>query len=279
MTAIYHNRNMSNIEKLGDNTKVKAKALLEYCEKEGIEILIYSTIRTLEEQKANVASGASQTMKSYHLVGQALDFVLVDSKGECLWNAYNTTKGKKVVSKAKSLGFTWGGDWTKLKDSPHLQYEYKGYGTDTFNGKVSTNTGTKSYYSVGDKGSEVKHLQELLVEAGYKISVDGIFGDATRKAVEAFQAKYGLTVDGLAGKATLDKLKGVTSEIKQVGTVKVSEVNNFTYVYAKPNDGSEKLGTAPKNTLYPISGSVPEWYEVILNGKRAYIKAKYCKRV
>jgi peptidoglycan L-alanyl-D-glutamate endopeptidase CwlK len=137
MAGKYHTRNMNNINKLGDNTKVMAKELLSYCEKNGIEILIYSTIRTVAEQKANVASGASQTMKSYHIVGQALDWVMVDSKGNTLWNGYTSAAAKKVIAKAKSLGFTWGGDWKSFKDSPHFQYEYKGYGTDTF-GKKAT---------------------------------------------------------------------------------------------------------------------------------------------
>ena len=286
MALIYQTRNLANINKLADNTKAKAKALHSYCEQNGLQILIYSTIRTIEEQKQNVANGASQTMKSYHLVGQALDFVMVNSKGEALWNAYNSADCKKVVAKAKALGFTWGGDWTSFKDSPHLQYEYKGYGTDTFNGtnsNTSTNTKPKTYMSKGDKGSDVKELQTLLIKAGYKIVADGIFGVATEKAVKEFQAKYKLAVDGLAGKATMAKLREVTKPkptgIKQVGQIKVSNVKNFTYIYEKANDKSKKLAEAKKNSILPISGSVTGWYEVIYKGQRAYIKAKYCKRV
>lgn len=59
-----------------------------------------------------------------------------DSKGNALWNAYNTTNANKVINYAKSIGFESGRDWGW--DAPHLQYEYKGYGTDTFTGIVNT---------------------------------------------------------------------------------------------------------------------------------------------
>lgn len=127
---MYDKRNLDNLEKLAPNTKNAAMKWYTDIKKEGIEILVYETIRTIEKQKEYIAKGASQTMKSYHLVGQALDFVLVDSKGNTLWNAYDTPNGKKVVTIAKKHGFEWGGDWKSFVDKPHLQFNYKGYGTD-----------------------------------------------------------------------------------------------------------------------------------------------------
>ncbi|MFJ3389328.1 M15 family metallopeptidase [Lysinibacillus sp. NPDC086135] len=132
---IYDKRNKENLDKLAVNTRALAYKWYQYCVSNKIEVLVYETIRSVEQQKANVAKGASQTMKSYHIVGQALDWVLVDSKGNALWNAYNTTNANKVINYAKSIGFESGRDWGW--DAPHLQYEYKGYGTDTFE-KVTT---------------------------------------------------------------------------------------------------------------------------------------------
>ncbi|EMK0963088.1 M15 family metallopeptidase, partial [Listeria monocytogenes] len=129
MTSYYYSRSLANVNKLADNTKAAARKLLDWSESNGIEVLIYETIRTKEQQAANVASGASQTMRSYHLVGQALDFVMAKSK-TVDWGAYRSDKGKKFVAKAKSLGFEWGGDWSGFVDNPHLQFNYKGYGTD-----------------------------------------------------------------------------------------------------------------------------------------------------
>lgn len=80
MTSYYYSRSLANVNKLADNTKAAARKLLDWSESNGIEVLIYETIRTKEQQAANVASGASQTMRSYHLVGQALDFVMAKGK-------------------------------------------------------------------------------------------------------------------------------------------------------------------------------------------------------
>lgn len=58
----------------------------------------------------------------------------------------------------------------------------------------------------GDTGLAVKVLQKLLNTYGYKLKVDGIFGEITEAAVKAFQKKYALTVDGVAGPKTFDAL-------------------------------------------------------------------------
>lgn len=134
---IYEKRNLENIKKLASHTREKALQWYDYCKKNNIEILVYETIRDEKTQRENVKKGVSQTMKSYHLVGQALDFVPVDQSGHALWNGYNSKNIQKAIDYAKKLGFEWGGDWKGFKDEPHLQYNYKGYGTDTFNKKES----------------------------------------------------------------------------------------------------------------------------------------------
>lgn len=59
----------------------------------------------------------------------------------------------------------------------------------------------------GATGEGVRWIQWELVEAGYNISVDGIFGTDTDNAVRDFQKKSGLKVDGWVGKNTRAKLK------------------------------------------------------------------------
>lgn len=137
----YHNRNVSNLNKLADNTKAAAFKWYQYCIDNGIEVLIYETIRTVEQQREYVRKGASQTMRSYHLVGQALDFVPIQSNDTEDWNGYNKEPWASAIRYAKQIGFEWGGDWKGFVDSPHLQYNYKGYGTDTF-GKGAQNVVT-----------------------------------------------------------------------------------------------------------------------------------------
>ncbi|EAE4729831.1 M15 family peptidase, partial [Listeria monocytogenes] len=160
--------------------KAAARKLLDWSESNGIEVLIYETIRTKEQQAANVASGASQTMRSYHLVGQALDFVM--AKGKTVdWGAYRSDKGKKFVAKAKSLGFEWGGDWSGFVDNPHLQFNYKGYGTDTFgkgasasnSSKPSADTNTNSlglvdYMNINKLDSSFANRKKLATSYGIK---------------------------------------------------------------------------------------------------------------
>jgi len=137
----YQTRNVNNLNKLADNTKAAAFKWYQYCIDNGIEVLIYETIRTVEQQREYVRKGASQTMRSYHLVGQALDFVPIQSNGTEDWNGYNKEPWALAIRYAKQIGFKWGGDWKGFVDSPHLQYNYKGYGTDTF-GKGAQNVVT-----------------------------------------------------------------------------------------------------------------------------------------
>lgn len=59
----------------------------------------------------------------------------------------------------------------------------------------------------GSQGQEVREVQQKLKNWGYyNGSVDGVFGQNTKKAVIAFQKKNGLTPDGIVGNSTLKAL-------------------------------------------------------------------------
>ncbi len=64
----------------------------------------------------------------------------------------------------------------------------------------------------GATGTGVRELQYFLAFIGYfvetipEVTVDGIFGSATRQAVEAFQQTYGLPVTGVVDTVTWNKL-------------------------------------------------------------------------
>lgn len=62
----------------------------------------------------------------------------------------------------------------------------------------------------GDRGQAVSQLQKQLNQTGSKpvLVVDGDFGDATEKAVRAYQKRVGLVVDGVAGEKTRTALAG-----------------------------------------------------------------------
>jgi hypothetical protein len=68
----------------------------------------------------------------------------------------------------------------------------------------------------GDRGSDVKLLQERLSVHGYPTSPDGIFGSGTQAKVMQFQKSHGMASDGIVGPKTWDALakdpKGVSVE-------------------------------------------------------------------
>ncbi len=71
----------------------------------------------------------------------------------------------------------------------------------------STITGTNGSLIYGSSGSAVQNMQVALTSLGYSTGgTDGKFGNATLKAVKAFQQASKLAVDGKAGTSTLTKL-------------------------------------------------------------------------
>ncbi|EAE8611410.1 M15 family peptidase [Listeria monocytogenes] len=252
MTSYYYSRSLENVNKLADNTKAAARKLLDWAENSGIEVLIYETIRTKEQQSANVANGASQTMRSYHLVGQALDFVM--AKGKTVdWGAYRSDKGKKFVAKAKSLGFEWGGDWSGFVDNPHLQFNYKGYGTDTFGKGASTSNSSKPSANTNTNSLG-------LVDYMNMNKLDSSFANRKKLA-----AKYGIkNYSGTASQNTtlLAKLKAgkphtpasnntyYTENPGKIKTLVQCDLYNSVDFTASHKTG----GTYPPGTIFTIAG-------------------------
>ena len=68
---------------------------------------------------------------------------------------------------------------------------------------------------LGSTGDQVRQVQQKLKQLGfYKGSVDGDFGEATEKAVIAFQKQYKLTADGKVGSQTMAKLAAANATAK-----------------------------------------------------------------
>ena len=70
-------------------------------------------LRTLEEQKKLVAAGKSQTLKSKHLDGNAVDLMAyVDGKGCWELNVYdNICDAMKRAARDVGCGLRWGAAW------------------------------------------------------------------------------------------------------------------------------------------------------------------------
>jgi peptidoglycan hydrolase-like protein with peptidoglycan-binding domain len=58
----------------------------------------------------------------------------------------------------------------------------------------------------GSKGEDVKTVQYLVTAHGHPTGVDGVFGPATKAAVQAFQSSHGLAADGIVGQQTWPQL-------------------------------------------------------------------------
>jgi hypothetical protein len=67
----------------------------------------------------------------------------------------------------------------------------------------------------GDRGDEVKALQERLNALGYDCGeADGVFGTRTKNAVVRFQTDHQLDPDGVVGRKTWAALEGAKPEEK-----------------------------------------------------------------
>ena len=151
----------------------------------------------------------------------------------------------------------------------------------------TTPTNTKNYLTVGDKGDAVKTLQTKLNKVGYKLTVDGEYGSATKAAVTSFQKKYNLEVDGVAGKNTITKLNAViaakskntsstTSKAPSKVRKFVGKVNkNNAPVRKNPGKKYAQLTSYPtlnKGNLVDVcdtikSASGNDWYYICIGGK------------
>ena len=86
----------------------------------------------------------------------------------------------------------------------------------------------------GSRGQDVKTVQQKLKRWGYYTgSVDGIYGPATKKAVEYFQRKNGLAADGIVGQKTFAAL-GMMEQAGQTGGQSGGGyTNSDTYLLAR----------------------------------------------
>ena len=94
-----------------------------------IDFAVLEGVRSIERQKELVKAGASQTMRSRHLTGHAVDLgAIVDGQVRWDWPLYDKI-AVAVKEAARQLGvpIEWGGDWVSLKDGPHFQLPWGSY--------------------------------------------------------------------------------------------------------------------------------------------------------
>ena len=92
-----------------------------------IDFGVTEGLRTVERQKELFAAGKSQTMKSKHIVGRAVDLVAMpNGRVSWEWKYYiHIATAMKQAAKELGVDIEWGGDWTSIKDGVHFQLKDK----------------------------------------------------------------------------------------------------------------------------------------------------------
>lgn len=116
---------------------------------------------------------------------------------------------------------------------------------------------------VGDRGDQVRAMQEKLIAYGYLTGeADGAYGNQTRRAVEAFQYQHGLSVDGIAGRRTLTVLYE-SDEIRMAPEAEPTPAPTATSqlsVAQTPTgavDTAQPIGFSPVTTTRPTPTAEP----------------------
>lgn len=101
---------------------------------------------------------------------------------------------------------------------------------------------------LGSQGAEVKSVQTSLLQLGYQITPDGIFGNTTQAVVIQFQKANGLTADGIVGNDTFAKINSASSTPTTLNGMDISHLNgtinwetlsnDIRFVYCKASQGS-----------------------------------------
>jgi peptidoglycan L-alanyl-D-glutamate endopeptidase CwlK len=119
---------MSKLDALHPKLQELAKQHIAKCKEAGIDLLIYCTYRSIEEQNALYAQGRTKPGKkvtnakggqSYHNFRVAYDCGPVIN-GKIAWNREDLFKKIGVIG--ESIGLEWGGHFKSIVDLPHFQY-------------------------------------------------------------------------------------------------------------------------------------------------------------
>lgn len=104
----------------------------------------------------------------------------------------------------------------------------------------------------GSTGDAVRKLQQALKNLNYPVTPDGVYGNDTIAAVEAFQRINGLSVDGAAGQSTQVKLYSGTALPYTTGSTGGVVTDEILRVGAT-GDAVRALQKALKALNYPVT--------------------------
>jgi hypothetical protein len=120
-------KSLKKLEGVHEDLVKVAKRAHDLCAKDGLDFAVTEGLRTIARQRQLVAAGASKTMNSRHLTGDAFDFVpLVGGEPNWKWPAFWPVV-EHIEAAAKELGIVveCGARWKKFPDGPHVQRPWK----------------------------------------------------------------------------------------------------------------------------------------------------------
>jgi peptidoglycan L-alanyl-D-glutamate endopeptidase CwlK len=104
--------------------------VVERAARDGTKFRVIEGLRTMDRQSELVRAGRSQTMRSRHLTGHAVDLAALDEAGKVTWArpAYEALASQvKAAAAAEGVKIEWGGDWRSFFDGPHFQLPWASY--------------------------------------------------------------------------------------------------------------------------------------------------------
>ena len=103
-------RSLGNLEGVDERLQTIVKTAIHNTK---VDFGCICGLRTIQEQRELVESGASQTMKSKHLEGRAVDLMAyVGSRASWELNLYDDiADAMKEAAKLENVGIRWGAAW------------------------------------------------------------------------------------------------------------------------------------------------------------------------
>jgi peptidoglycan L-alanyl-D-glutamate endopeptidase CwlK len=104
--------------------------VVERAARDGTKFRVIEGLRSMDRQAELVRAGKSQTMRSRHLTGHAVDLAALDEAGRVTWArpAYEALAARvKAAAAAEGVSVEWGGDWRSFFDGPHFQLPWSAY--------------------------------------------------------------------------------------------------------------------------------------------------------
>ena len=208
-------------------------------------------------------------------------------------------------------GFSYGCQKTRLKDRKWTHWyklpfiDYNDEAGAIAPPDVSVPLGSR-LLKRGMAGADVKAMQELLLQLGYKLpkyGTDGDFGAETEKAVLAFQKDEGLEQDGKYGDLTHAALMDTVADDddgkdepdnetpvkpgdsgnvpKPVGmtVVIVSEGGKVNLRVGNGTEYSRISSVAPGTTFQHVATAANGWHAIVVGSRVGWVSGKYSRMI